>query len=641
MRRAAGLSLLGGSGALLALSLFYGGGTSQDRLFWIGAAASLLAGLGVAGSELGATGRIRLDGQGRAALALGLAFLAWSGAGLGWSIAPDRTWAFLNRGLVYLAFFALGLLVAAASPRARTATALGLATLLLGVVGWALLGKVFPGLFPDGGRVARLRSPVGYWNALAFLCALAFPLGLWVVTDRRRPGPVRAAGSLLLYLAAVALVLTFSRGGLVVAAVAVLLWLWATEERLESLGALVAATVPAAAVAGWATTRAGLVDDLQPSPVRAADGRWLALVLVLGAVVALALSYAADRSIERLDPASRRAWGPRLGGALLAVALAGAVAYAAASGGPERWLDEFRGSGEVSQGSARLAELSSNNRWSWWQEAWTIFLRHPGQGTGAGTFEIARRPLRQSDVVTTEPHNLALQALAEMGMVGLSLGLAASLAALAACRRALTCLHGEERRAGLALATVVPLYLLHALFDIDWDLVATSAPAFFVAGVLLGSGQRQARSPARPLRAMAALALGCALTYSLAAPWLASRRVDDAYLAIERGDPERAVASARQARWLDPFSTEPLVAWALASAASGDVSGALRRYAQAVELQPKNSSTWYDLGAFELAVGRYRAAYRHLDRAYGLDPYGPAGQPGGLLDQARAKVEGR
>jgi cytochrome c-type biogenesis protein CcmH/NrfG len=60
-----------------------------------------------------------------------------------------------------------------------------------------------------------------------------------------------------------------------------------------------------------------------------------------------------------------------------------------------------------------------------------------------------------------------------------------------------------------------------------------------------------------------------------------------------------------------------------------------------VKLQPENSNTWYALGSFEFFTGRYRAALHDLDRAYGLDPYGPAGRPGGLLDQARAKVEGR
>jgi len=45
-------------------------------------------------------------------------------------------------------------------------------------------------------------------------------------------------------------------------------------------------------------------------------------------------------------------------------------------------------------------------------------------------------------------------------------------------------------------------------------------------------------------------------------------------------------------------------------------------------------------GSYEFFTGRYKEALHDLDRAYGLDPYGPAGRPGGLLDQARAKVLG-
>src|SRR5207245_6230414 len=111
------------------------------------------------------------------------------------------------------------------------------------------------------------------------------PLGLWVATRRSWRRELRVGGALLLYLAVIALVLTFSRAGIVVAVVACLLWLALVPERLESFGALVVSVVPAAAVAGWASTRSGLVDDGQPFSARQADGGWLALFLVVGAVV--------------------------------------------------------------------------------------------------------------------------------------------------------------------------------------------------------------------------------------------------------------------------------------------------------------------------------------------------------------------
>ena len=43
MRSAAGLSLLGAAGVLLTVSSFFGGGSGQQRLFWIAAGAVLVA----------------------------------------------------------------------------------------------------------------------------------------------------------------------------------------------------------------------------------------------------------------------------------------------------------------------------------------------------------------------------------------------------------------------------------------------------------------------------------------------------------------------------------------------------------------------------------------------------------------------
>ena len=127
----------------------------------------------------------------------------------------------------------------------------------------------------------------------------------------------------------------------------------------------------------------------------------------------------------------------------------------------------------------------------------------------------------------------------------------------------------------------------------------------------------------------------------MTAPYASSRLVDSAYEGIDRGDVAAAVADARSARWLNPLSTDPLLALGDAESARPDDAAAARPLPRGGALQPENSTTWYALGSFEFFTGRYRDALHDLDRAYGLDPYGPAGRPGGLLDQARAKVEGR
>ena len=94
-------------------------------------------------------------------------------------------------------------------------------------------GRCCPWLYEDYGRIARLRGPVGYWNALALLGDIALPIGLCLATRRR------TAGTLLVFGWLVVIGLTYSRGGVLVAIVVVALWMLLSE-RLDR-GALDAA----------------------------------------------------------------------------------------------------------------------------------------------------------------------------------------------------------------------------------------------------------------------------------------------------------------------------------------------------------------------------------------------------------------
>jgi O-antigen ligase len=639
MRSPVGLLLLAAAGALLTVSLFFGGNVGDGRLFWIGIFAEAI-GLGAVAAALAGLLPLAVPRPaGLAAFALLAGYVGWLGVTMIWSITPDRSWASLNRGAVYLAFALLGLGVASNVRAPVRIVAGGLAVLLVGVVGWALLGKVFPSLFPDGGRIARLRNPIGYWNALALACALALPLGLWAATRREWRRELRIGGVLLLYLAAIALVLTVSRAGTLVAAAGVLLWLLIVPAvRLESFGALVIAIVPAAAVAGWASTRAGLVDDGQSLAARKADGGWFALAVLLGGAVVVGVALWADAADRRFaDGQARRLWTRRIAVGVGVLVAAGVISVSAASGGPGAWLREFRGGGEVAN-SGRLGSLSSNNRWEWWKEAWRVFESKPAGGKGAQTFAIARLRVRKGGSITNEPHNLALQALSETGVVGFLLGVGAVLAAVAAVAGTLRRLRGPEQAAAAALTIAVPVYLLHALADIDWDFVAVSAPVFFVGGLLIGAGGSVRQIRARPLAAAGVAVALLAAVYSLAAPWLAANRTSDAYGASSAA---AAASAARDASDLDPFSVEPI--WVLAATYSlvGDGRDALAEYLRATRLQPENPNTWLQLGTYELARCAVFPAYRALNHAYTLDPFGPTGVPGGPLDRARAYVEKR
>ena len=131
-----------------------------------------------------------------------VALTAWAGASIGWSIAGDRSWDWLARGLVYLAFLTLGLLGGALAAGARRVAA-ALAVVVAAALAWSLLGVAVPALFEDGDRIARLREPVGYWNALALLADAGLALGLWLARARRIEP--RVWGMLLVYGATIAL----------------------------------------------------------------------------------------------------------------------------------------------------------------------------------------------------------------------------------------------------------------------------------------------------------------------------------------------------------------------------------------------------------------------------------------------------
>jgi hypothetical protein len=624
----AGLSTLVATGALVVVALFDGGGSTYGPLVGIGGGAVALAAAALALALFGVAPLPRLDRVGLACVGLLAGLVVWIGLSVLWSVTPDRSWEYFNRGLVYLAFTALGLFIAAWFPGALRVVAGGLAVLLAAVILWALLGKVVPALYPDGARIARLRDPIGYWNGLALLAATAVPLGLTFAIRREFPRWVRIGAVTLVFAAAVALLLTYSRGGVVVALLVLAAFLALTTQRLEAVVAMLISLPAAVGVAAWAFTQPGIASDLQPASTREVDGLQLGLALMVAGTAVAGAAYLVLEREERWRP--RITW--KLSGARLAGGAAAALLVAVlvvSRGDPVDWTrDGFREfTNPVSQAGSnpqRLGELNLNSRWTWWEEAWTLFTDEPTGGTGAGSFAVARRPIRINTTFATEPHNLALQFLAEAGIVGFLLFAGFVATATVGVVRAMRSTVGGEAAAATALALALLAYLLHALIDYDWDFIALTGPALVVLGVLLATGRPSITRVRSPLWATGAILVAVVSLFSLAAPWLATRYVDDAFAAIDRGDDQAALDAARRAQTWNPLAIEPLLAEAAAEEARGDGRSALVRYVEAVELQPLNWRTWYELGFFELNTGRRERAIRHLQRSRELDPLGPA-----------------
>ena len=610
-------------------ALFFSGGFADAPLVWIGGIAVLVAAATGALSLVGAIRPLRAGGAAIAFVGCLFGLAVWAGLSTLWSLSPDASWSYTNRTLVYAAFALLGVLLSGVLPRTEVVAAAA-AALIGAVLGWALLARCVPALYADYGRVARVRAPLGYWNELALLCAVAVPLGLWLAAPAGRRAAARASGVLLLFVSTVALLLTYSRVGVVLACLAAAAWVVLDRNRVESLTAVALGGGAGAAAFGIALALPGITSDGQPRSVRSHDGWIFALVLLGGGALAVVAAVVLARLEERrpLGTTSRLRVERIAVGAAVVVAVAGIAASIVFS---NRIWSEFTNpvSSQIGQGSGRLTSLNSSNRWRWWGEEWDAFTAHPVLGTGAGTFKLTDLRVRTSPLTTDEPHNTPLQFLGELGIVGLLLyvgaAVAATLAVLDARRRA----EGSERTAVTALGLGLAAFLAHTVVDMDWNFLATCGPLLLVAGVLAGRAGApvtQRVETRRPLLALALVLFAFSAVYSLAAPWLAQRDL----LTL-------SLASAKRAHSWDPLSTEALIDQA---ALTADPLKAEALYRQAVSLEPENSETWLALGTFYGQYGDWKRAYDALSTAWTFNKFGPAGYPCGVLDQARHKALG-
>ena len=223
-----GLTLL--SAALVVGAVFFGGGSGDTSVLWVGGAAVLLAAGCLVLRSFGLIGMPALDRPSRVAAAGIGGLVAWTGMTIAWSVAGDHSWSALNKGIAYAGFFVVGLALCSLGTR-TTRTVAGLLAAILGAtLDWALIGKAIPSLGPsDLLGIGRLQRPIGYANGLALLADAAVALGLWLAVAS--VARLRAAGVLLVFLAVLVVLLTSSRAGVVGAVLACALrgcppWWW-------------------------------------------------------------------------------------------------------------------------------------------------------------------------------------------------------------------------------------------------------------------------------------------------------------------------------------------------------------------------------------------------------------------------------
>jgi hypothetical protein len=401
-----------------------------------------------------------------------------------------------------------------------------------------LLGVLFPGgAAPDYYEGRLLSQPIGYANGMGMLAVFGLVLAFAFASHGN--AVARHLSAALLVPFAAALALTGSRGA-AAAFVAALVLLLTRKDGAPSLAVLV---LPAAA--GVVATLSHVTDAASAPDVVAHDGRSVAAVIAVLALVNTALPTAQRRSRLPLTAA-------------VAIAVLGCAAL----------------------------PFAAYDRLPFWRAALVDYAAHPLLGSGPGSFAAAW--LRYRDVAdsTLDAHSLYLQTLAEIGPLGLLALLVALAVPLSGIRR-------TRSRYAPAVAAAYAAFLFHAAIDWDWQL-----PAVTLVGVVLGATLIVDSRPEdnRSRFPVSAAGIATALAAVAACAMLVGNRtLVAASHAARAHEWPQARALAARAAWWQPWSAEPLLVLGQAQAATGDARAARATFIRAARLAPSDWRARYDV----------------------------------------------
>src|SRR5437588_1862496 len=503
------------------------------------------------------------EGVSRGVLVTGAAlagFVAWVLLSGLWSHAHDRTLIEFDRGLLYLAIFLLFGLVARTSSRIPwMVRGLAVAIVVCGSVG--LFSRLRPDVLHTTNVVAinRLAYPLTYWNALGILCAVGILLLLGLAASRTELRPVRALACGALPILAVTVYFTFSRGALLALTLGIVVFL--ATARVRGLPGTLLATAPTSAIAVLeAYHQSELSSNTPRLQLAISQGNHMLKVVIACAAAAIAIRAVTllklDDRIGRIEvtPQRRRTLGIGAWGAL-ACALIVAVALGAPHWVSRQYHQFAHGTSVLpTHLRARSTDPSSNGRVPAWRVAVTQFDAQPFHGSGAGTYEFVWRERRPTDDIVVDAHSLYVEAMGEMGFVGLLLVVATVVGILVAVARRL---RGDNRALYAALLGSVVAWALHAGYDWDWEMPAVTAWVFAVAGTAVAAraGQLKTDGPAAQRSRVAVAATLIVVAATPALLLFSQSSLQASANAFDRGNCTRARAEAFKS--IDDLSIRP------------------------------------------------------------------------------------
>ncbi|HLM50679.1 MAG TPA: O-antigen ligase family protein, partial [Solirubrobacteraceae bacterium] len=503
-----GVALLVGVAVVLCATAVFGAGGIRLRDTTPVELGLTVLGIGLAAlAALRGSGPVRLYGS--LTLLTLAALAALTAISIAWSVEPSDSWTEANRTLAYLATFTGGMAVARLAPGRWNAF---LGGLLLGgatICAYAVATKVFPGSLDPDAIVSRLRAPFEYWNAIGVVAAMTVPLALWLGARRSGHGAVNALAYPALGLALITILMAYSRGALLAAGLGALGWFAFVPLRLRGVVVLATSSAGAALVVLWALSQDGLTAERLPIGLRSEAGTELGVLLVgMGLVLAAVgagLSFWMAR--RAIGARARRRLGVAVA-ILVALALVGGgTAVALASGGLSgTWSSLTDPNAAVPDNGPDRLTSAGSVRARYWRDALEIFGADPVAGSGAGAYATVRLRYREDRALVRHAHGYAVQTLADLGLLGLLLSLAAAVAWLLAAarttalrprrwdfwRRDLPTPPGPpwtaERVAMVTLAAVVVTFGVHSLVDWTWFVPGSAVFALLAAGWVAARG---------------------------------------------------------------------------------------------------------------------------------------------------------
>ena len=461
-------------------------------------------------------------------------------------------------------------------PRYVATAAAGIAFAAVLVSGIAVASRLTPELFPanDVKRVfgtQRLNYPFYYWNAVGAWSAMAIAMALaW--SAHAKALVTRAAFAAALPVCGLAVYLTYSRAGVAGGVAAALIVVVLSRNRwVAALHALGGGAGTAIAV--LVTREHQAIVDASRSATGAGS--------VLAALLAGCLLSAAIAVTTRLTGVDRLRLGRRLGGALAAAGAVLALLILVTVGRDEveEGWDQFRGASLVTADTGPGADPASrltnfqSGRYQIWRSSLRAFESAELEGVGAGGFEFWWNQDGGEEFVR-DAHSLYLESLAELGVPGFVMLMAALLGfALLAWRARTRAPAPHELGAIVAGLAALLVYLFHAGVDWMWESTAVSVLALTAVCVAGAADDLPRQRFPVPLRIVFAALAVLALLVQL--PGLVSTsKVRDSQAAVRAADVRDAGLAATDAVEAEPWAASPFIQRALVEETSGDLAAA-------------------------------------------------------------------